>query len=331
MSMAVGARTRAEASRERRRARNDATLRSFEFTGAVSPSAGGRRRRSSSGPGASGAGSRRSERQRRLRRRGQYEKGGVLAGALGVLPSLPDVRLGWRMASLAIVIMFGALLFYVLSTPKYFVESVNLAGATYVSAEEIYEASGLNRMHIFWVRPDVIQENIAQVPGIASAEVELEWPNRVTITVVERAPVLIWQQGGASVWVGEDGALFPARADAPGLLPVLVDDAAEPLAEGALVPVAAIEGALQLRALRPNIELLHYDAVNGLSYADGRGWRGYFGVGSDMEVKLAVYETLVEDLVRRGVQPAVISVSNPDAPFYRLGQAPAPAPDEGGA
>jgi cell division protein FtsQ len=309
MSVAVRPRSRSEAARERRRAKNSAALRSFNFSGAQAPAVGGRGRRSSA-PEPSP--------RRRSRRRGRrYEREGILAHALGVLPSLPDVRLGWRMASLAIVLMLGALLFYVLSTPKYFVESVNLAGATYVSAEEIYEASGLNRMHVFWVQPDVIQENIAQVPGIASASVELAWPNQVTITVVERVPVLVWQQGGESVWVGEDGVLFPERADAPGLLPVMVDDTQEPLAEGQTVPVQAIEGALQLRALRPNIEMLHYDADNGLSYQDGRGWRGFFGVGSDMEVKLAVYEALVDNLAGRGVHPTMISVANPDAPYYR--------------
>jgi hypothetical protein len=119
------------------------------------------------------------------------------------------------------------------------------------------------------------------------------------------------------VWVSQEGVLVPARADVPGLLPVVVDDAEAVLAEGETVPVEAIAGALQLRALRPNIERLHYDSRNGLSYQDGRGWRGYFGVGSDMEVKLAVYETLVDSLVRRQILPAAISVANPDAPFYR--------------
>ncbi|MGH2524598.1 MAG: hypothetical protein ACRDH2_18995, partial [Anaerolineales bacterium] len=83
------------------------------------------------------------------------------------------------------------------------------------------------------------------------------------------------------------------------------------------VPVEAIQGALQLRELRPNIELLHYDSQHGLSYQDGRGWRGYFGVGTDMAQKLAVYETLVDNLLSRGVQPAAISVGNLKAPYYR--------------
>jgi cell division protein FtsQ len=313
-------RTRAEAWRERR-ARAAGATRTYKAAGARSPrilmgsTSGGRRR---------------------SRGRSRYERAGVLPAISLVLPELPSVRLDWRTASLAIVIMFGALLFYVLSTPSYFVNAVNLAGATYVSAEEIYEASELNRMHIFWVEPALVQANIEQVPGIAAAQVELAWPNQVTITVTERAPVLEWREDGDSVWVDRGGVIFPARAEIPGLLPVVVEQAeappeseaasadkageAEPEAEAAeplaTVPVEAIAGALQLRELRPNIEQLYFDPAQGLSYQDGRGWRGYFGVGTDMAVKLAVYETLVADLVSRGVQPLVINVANADAPYY---------------
>ncbi len=302
MTVAVQTRTRAEASRERRR-RSSTGRRSFPFIAAHAPAmAGGRRR-----------GARRLEMPRPRTRGRRYEREGVLA----VLPSLPSVRLGWRMASLAMVLLFGALLFYVLSTPDYFVESVNLGGATYVSAQEIYKASGLGREHIFWVRPDAVKANIEKVPGIISAQVDISWPNRVTITVNERQPKLVWRQGGESVWVDADGAMFPARAELPDLLQVAVDDARLPVSKSKGVPIEAIRGALQLEALRPNIELLHYDSKNGLSYQDGRGWRGYFGVGTSMEVKLAVYETLVANLASRRIQPTAISVANPDAPFYR--------------
>ena len=72
-----------------------------------------------------------------------------------------------------------------------------------------------------------------------------------------------------------------------------------------------------MKQLRANIELLHYDSANGLSYQDGRNWRGYFGAGTDMEVKLAVYETLIGDLLARDIHPTMISVVDKDAPYYR--------------
>src|SRR5258705_216191 len=163
---------------------------------------------------------------------------------------------------------------------------------------------------------------IAGVPGIASTSVGVEWPATVTILVTERIPVVTWLEGPQRWWVDADGQKFEARAELPGLLPVTVDDIAAgaivstTAAGRGIVPALAVQGALQLRQLRPNIEMLHYDSLHGLSYADGRGWRGYFGVGTDMPQKLAVYEKLVDDLMARGIQPKTISVETVQAPYY---------------
>ena len=85
----------------------------------------------------------------------------------------------------------------------------------------------------------------------------------------------------------------------------------------AFVPTPVLEGALQLRELRPNIEQLYYSRSGGLSYQDGRGWRAYFGAGRDMHQKLVVYETVVARLMEQGIRPEYISVSNQYKPYYR--------------
>jgi hypothetical protein len=36
-----------------------------------------------------------------------------------------------------------------------------------------------------------------------------------------------------------------------------------------------------------------------------------------MQVKLAIYEKLVENLQQRSIRPRVISVENPQLPYYR--------------
>jgi len=99
---------------------------------------------------------------------------------------------------------------------------------------------------------------------------------------------------------------------------VLADEETEPQASIPFVPREVLVGARQLQALRPNIEKLYYRPAGGLSYQDGRGWRAYFGAGNDMHQKLVVYETIVEDLLARGLKPVYISVSNQKRPFYRL-------------
>ena len=77
-----------------------------------------------------------------------------------------------------------------------------------------------------------------------------------------------------------------------------------------------LAGALQLKALRPNIDRLFFRPSGGLSYQDGRGWRVYFGSGTDMVQKLAVYETIVDELLANGLTPQYVSVSNQEKPYY---------------
>jgi hypothetical protein len=223
--------------------------------------------------------------------------------------------------SLALILLLGGMLAGLLLDPRMYIQNVNLGGSAFVPGQEIYAHSGVAGQHIFWVDPVEVQRNVAAVPGIASAHVTVQWPNVVTIEVTERIPVVVWVENDERWWVDADGAMFKARAELPGLLPITVDDAARRAgvkgdAQG-FVPTDAVAGALQLRQLRPNIELLHYDALRGLSYQDGRGWRGYFGVGTDMPQKLAVYEGLVADLLARGIQPRLISVESAQAPYYQ--------------
>jgi len=236
--------------------------------------------------------------------------------------TLPDLDVGealsriagtWRMYSLALLTLLGALLLYTLTERSYYVTELNLGGASLVPQDEIYAASGLAGQHVFWVNPGEVVEKVSAVPGIASATLTVTYPAKVELVVVERVPKVTLIEGAKKWWVDAAGQKFLSRGDLPGLLPI-ESESAEALDA---LPPEAVLGALLLKQLRQNIEKLYYDPVRGLSYQDGRGWRGYFGVGADMEKKLAVYEALVEQLMQRGEYPAKISVEDLDAPYYR--------------
>ena len=84
----------------------------------------------------------------------------------------------------------------------------------------------------------------------------------------------------------------------------------------AFVPEEVLQGALNLRELQPSINELYYRPSEGLSYQDGRGWRVHFGTGTDMNQKLVLYETILDDLLARDMSPVYISVSNKNKPYY---------------
>lgn len=226
--------------------------------------------------------------------------------------ALPRITPSWRLASLTMVLLLLAMLLRLLTDRQMYVTSINLGGAALVPPEEIFAQSGLSKQHIFWVDPAAAAAQVAAIPGVAAAHVQVDWPAQVTVQVDERVPRLILLEAGRTWWLDAQGGAFKARGDLPGLLPIESVDG-QPL-EG--LPSEAVAGALQLKELRPNIEKLYYQPSRGLSYADGRGWRGYFGVGQDMAQKLAIYERLVDDLQSRGIRPREISVENLRAPVY---------------
>ncbi|HRF48948.1 MAG TPA: FtsQ-type POTRA domain-containing protein [Anaerolineales bacterium] len=224
-----------------------------------------------------------------------------------------DTLMSWRTLSIGIVILLVGILAWAMTDSRMYVQGINLGGASLVPQDEIYAQSGLANVHAFWIDPDEAVANIEAIPGIQDATVTVQWPATINVVVVERVPQLLLTDGTRSWWIDATGTRYASRGELPGLLPVVNDGQQEIT----VLPVEAVQGALQLRELRPNIEQLYFDLQRGLSYQDGRGWRGYFGTGTDMAQKLAVYERLVTDLQENGITPKLIDVTKPLAPYYR--------------
>ena len=199
---------------------------------------------------------------------------------------------------------------------SFYLDLIPVEGALTIPPSEIVQASELGNRHIFAADPNAAAAHINALPGVISTTVTLQWPNQVQIKVAEEAPIAVWDQGGQQYWIDENGRLIPARVRTVGLLQIQ-SELDDPLNDIDFIPIDILDGALQLRELRPNIDSLYYRPAGGLSYEDGRGWRVYFGTGLDMAQKLTVYERIVADLLARGLTPEYVSVSNQERPFYK--------------
>ena len=287
---------------------------------------------------------------KRKRRNSQQRIRRPLAGVMGVV-------LNTRWISLAVLGLCAYALFLIGGDEGFYLNYIPVEGAASLDINHVVAESGLAGRHIFAADPQEAADRLGQMGGVITATVTLHWPNEVSIILREKPPLATWQEGDESYWIDEDGGLSPARAQTVGLLNIISEvpsdelrvtseegevtsdesgttseeeQAAEELttndeqpttdAQVAFVPREVLEGALQLRELRPNIEQLYYQPSGGLSYQDGRGWRAYFGAGRDMRQKLAVYETVVAKLMERGIRPQYISVSNQYKPYYRAVQ-----------
>jgi hypothetical protein len=235
-------------------------------------------------------------------------------------------RGGWHWVSGGLLVLVAALLTFLLTAEMFYVRQIEVGGLRSVPPEEIFALSGVANYHIFWIDPETVASNVERSSSIASATVTVRWPARVIIRVKEREPALVWQQADHRYWVDVRGNLMLQRMDLPNLVTVLSEDQSVPLdcpqagcpeGQGIAIDQAVVEGALQLKTLRPEIEFLYYNPVNGLSFDDPRGWRAYFGVGTGTQQRLLLYEAMVSDIQARGLQPEYINVGNLDAPYYR--------------
>ncbi|MBN1286870.1 MAG: FtsQ-type POTRA domain-containing protein [Anaerolineae bacterium] len=238
-----------------------------------------------------------------------------------LIDRLPRLRVGWRLVSFLLVVGLVSVLLMFIDGAMFYVNHIYVGGVRYLPPEEIYGLSGIANLHIFWVDPAAVARAVERDPAIADAQVEIGWPSRVDIRVVEREPSIIWEQADVRTWVDVQGYIMPMRADDTNLLRIVVEGVDTPISPYERIPKDIVDGALQLRALRPNIDVLFLHPVEGLGLLDGRGWRVYFGTGDDMAEKLLVYESLVEAVWQggSGVWPELFDVGDLRAPYYRVG------------
>ena len=263
------------------------------------------------------------------RKRSQRRLGRTYDSAL----SLPAVArtsaraIGWPLVGIRRVktafflglglVLLAALGYWLFLTDDFYVYEITVQGNHLVSADEIFAASGLYGLSIFWVNPQRIADTVAGLPGILSAEVHCALPDRVTITVVEREPQVVWQRAGTRWLVDEQGTVLTAQTESGGGL-VIEDQDGRPLHPGDRVDAAAVAGALQLQELLPELSAVRYTPQTGLSFRHSLGCDIYLGSGTDMAEKVAIMQALVEQLAASGKHPEYIDLRFKGSPCYKL-------------
>jgi hypothetical protein len=272
-------------------------------------------------------------------------------GAEMSLPALPRITLNWRVASCALVIVLGFALYQLWTSPDYRVDAARVTGLGRVTSNDVNTALGVTGKPVFTLDAHRLQSDLlAAFPEFNDAQVLVEIPNTVLITVTERLPVMVWLQEGKSYFVDKDGMTFPLRhegatgdlplVDAAGAPPgvVLPDKQGPSLQEvtiskitgvplpGAPAPAKAapllstemVQSILLISEQAPAGAKLIYDPIHGLGWKDRRGWDVFLGDEQEIAVKLSVYRSILDHLKGSENRPVIISVEYVHAPYYRL-------------
>lgn len=261
-------------------------------------------------------------------------------GAELQLPAFPQLQLGWRFISGAIFFLSLAVVFSFSSLDTFEVSSINLKGSHRLGAEAILSQIDLVGKAIISTKPEeVVQEITESFPSLKSVKVSTGLPASVNIQIIERDPIILWQTEETPLWIDADGVTFPVRGEAETILTVLangnppeittLEETETPEGDEEIsifkeqsfpkTTLEFINGMLSLSEYLPDETYLQYDPQFGLGWQDPRGWLVYFGSDtSEIDIKLAEYETIITTLQAENRQPALISLEFLHSPFYRM-------------
>lgn len=238
------------------------------------------------------------------------------------------VWISWRWLSGSLSLFLLVILYAMLGSQAFVVNTIAVGGERYVSPEWVFNTTKIAGNNLFTVDAADVESRLERDPSVADAQVYVSWPpNAVSVVVAERDPAMVWDQGGFRVWVDINGIVMFQREERADLIRIRHEDPdAEPLGVGNTIDREIVAGALQLHAKLPSIKTFLYDPVKGIGFFDERNWRAWFGVGTDMERRLRIYDQIVRQNYPT-ISFSEIDVSNADYPVF-VDRYPAEQPAE---
>lgn len=258
-----------------------------------------------------------SLRQRRsLRRRLKERQQGLDRPEERVRP-IGVIWISWRWLSGSISLFLIILLYFMLGSNVFIVDTIAVGGERYLTPEQVFEATGVADHNLFKLDARSIEKRLESNPSIGNAEVYIGWPpNAVSVFITERDPALIWEQGNFRVWIDVNGIAMFQREERDDLLRIVYPgEELEPLTTGSTIDWQIVAGALQLKSKRPSIRVMLYDPVKGLGIREEGNWVAWFGIGLGMEQRLLVYEAIV-NAYYPSIQFEEVNVSDPHHPTF---------------
>jgi len=245
----------------------------------------------------------------------------TVVSAFAVRPALGF----WQMNSSRIIGLLTLLLFvwigYLLFRyDAFYVYTADIQGNHILGADEIYAASGVHTLSVFWIDPKTVKNNVERLPNVKSARVKVTLPANVRIEVEERQPEVVWQSGEDLWWIDNEGTFVTPKEGveaAAGRLRIIDTDERK-VRVNDTIDTAIIRGAQIVHEQKPEVEQIYHSEYYGLYYFTLDGWPVILGKASNIPTKLAVADAMISDLQIRQITPTFIDVRNPRRGVYKI-------------
>ncbi|MFQ6014365.1 MAG: cell division protein FtsQ/DivIB [Anaerolineae bacterium] len=223
-----------------------------------------------------------------------------------------------KVLSSLLLLALGWLTYYLFASEQFYIYEIKVTGNSFVPESEIYQASDLADLSIFYVNTLTTEAAVEKITGIKEVSIHTDLFDGVTIEVEERQPLLLWQTGEKRYWVDEEGIFFQPRGEAPQVIQITDTEARPVDPQNDRLHPRVLEMVLAIRPLLPQIKVWEYSQRMGLSFVNERGWHIYLGYADHLPAKMAAWQALTEHLQAKGIEVQYIDLRLPQYPYYKV-------------
>jgi hypothetical protein len=238
-----------------------------------------------------------------------------------------DMRRGRLFALAGLVFILAAAVSFATS-PEYIVQSVTVEGSQVLSLEQANEIAGVAGRNIFTIDPAEVRSRLAEKAALLKGvSVETRLPNEVIIRVLERKPAVVWVIGDGTPMLASDDHVVVGEAKTLDGFVTIFDRGpmTDTFTVGQPMPVHkadATDTAQQIYMMLPaatgvGLRQLEWAPDNGVSAITAEGQRIDFGTGDELERKIKIVQSVVQESVRSGRSWSVLDVRSVDRPSIK--------------
>lgn len=212
-----------------------------------------------------------------------------------------------------------------------YAEDIHMENLVYLDTADLTTQLEVEGWNILWLQPEALRSRLLEHTGIVDAQVRLQLPGRIEITVVERQAVALWITNRGVYRLADNGTVLSglltpeavAASAADRTLPQIVDplqEAQQPgITDAPVIDQEILDGARALLAALPELEnRVRYNQGVGLNFPlpGDDGWV-YWGDGLHRDEKVINLTAARQYMAENEVESRIVDVRFLNRPYLR--------------